>query len=57
MQQIMKSPIICYCFGYTEADIESDVLKNHCRSLILETVAEARSTLTCQCDDKHPEKR
>ncbi len=49
--------MICYCFGYTEADIIEDVLKNKGHSSILERVAEARRTLTCQCDDKHPEKR
>jgi hypothetical protein len=53
--EIMK--MICYCFGYTEADIIADVLNHHRRSTILERVAEARRTLTCQCDDKHPEKR
>ncbi|MDM7999037.1 MAG: hypothetical protein QUS33_03305 [Dehalococcoidia bacterium] len=53
----MESRMICYCFRYSEADIVEDVLKNRGRSLILERVAEARRTLTCQCDDKHPEKR
>ncbi len=57
MQHIVKSPIICYCFCYSEADIVEDVLKNQGQSLILERVAEARRTLTCQCDDRHPEKR
>jgi len=49
--------MICYCFGYSEADIIADVLNNHGRSTILERVTEARRSLTCQCDDKHPEKR
>ena len=49
--------MICYCFGYTEADIIADVLNNHGRSTILERATEAIRSLTCQCDDKHPEKR
>jgi hypothetical protein len=53
----MKSATICYCFAYSEADIVDDVLKNHGQSPILERIAEAKRTLTCQCGDKHPEKR
>jgi hypothetical protein len=28
--------LICYYFGYSEADIEQDVINNNSRSLILE---------------------
>jgi hypothetical protein len=49
--------LVCYCFEYSEADIIADVRANNGKSLILERIAEARRNNSCQCDDKHPEKR
>ena len=49
--------LICYCYGYTETDIIADYVKNKGRSSILAQITEARKNKTCQCDDKHPEKR
>ncbi|MFC1943878.1 hypothetical protein ACFLWO_04825 [Chloroflexota bacterium] len=51
------SKLICYCFKYTEADIINDFKTNSGKSSILEKITEARKSNTCQCDDKHPEKR
>jgi len=51
------SQLICYCFEYTEDDIINDFRNNHGKSAILERITEARKNNTCQCDDKHPEKR
>jgi len=51
------SQLICYCFEYTEDDIINDFKKNLGKSAILERITEARRNNTCQCDDKHPEKR
>ena len=52
----MKDPI-CYCFEYSEDDIIVDFKVNDGKSSILAKITEARRTNTCQCDDKHPEKR
>ena len=53
----MNKNLVCYCYEYTEEDIENDILRNNGRSLILERIAKARKNNTCQCDLKHPEKR
>ena len=55
MEAIMA--LICYCHGYTEADIVADLKKNQGDSSILRQILEARRSNTCQCDVKHPEKR
>jgi hypothetical protein len=49
--------MICYCNGYTEADIIEDIRINSGYSSILVKITEARENGTCQCDIKHPEKR
>jgi hypothetical protein len=51
------SQIICYCFGYSEADIRCDVEKNRGESLILEQVIAAKRGGGCDCSSRHPEKR
>jgi hypothetical protein len=48
---------ICYCFGYTDADIVDDILRNQGRSSILEKITEAKKNGACQCDIKNPKKR
>jgi hypothetical protein len=45
--------IICYCFGYTRADIARDLRENG-RSTILERIAAAKRLGTCQCATKNP---
>jgi len=49
--------LICYCFEYTEEDIVDDFEANNGKSSILAKITKARRTNTCQCDDRHPEKR
>jgi hypothetical protein len=52
----MSSPdaeIICYCFNHTCADIKRDYLQ-YGRSLILETIVEAKRLGACQCTLKNP---
>ena len=49
--------LICYCYGYTETDIIDDFYKNKGKSSIVAQIIKARKNKTCQCDDKHPEKR
>ena len=51
------SNLICYCFGYTEADIARDYRANGGRSAILARVTEAKKNGNCRCEDRHPEKR
>lgn len=48
---------VCYCHGYTETDIISDLKKNEGKSSIMQQIIEAKKNNTCQCDEKHPEKR
>ncbi len=48
---------ICYCYGYTEVDIEVDLIKNNGESSILKKIVYNRKNDLCQCDLKHPEKR
>ena len=47
---------ICYCFGYTDTDIERDVLA-HSQSLIMEKITASKKAGRCQCDDKNPKGR
>jgi len=49
--------LICYCHGYTEADIITDLKKNRGKSSIMDQIIESRKNNTCQCGDKHPERR
>jgi hypothetical protein len=48
---------LCYCYGYTEADIEADMIKNNGKSSILEKIAYNQKNSLCQCELNHPEKR
>ena len=51
-----KTKLICYCFGYTIADIESDALINS-RSLILEKIVSEKRAGGCNCSEKNPKGR
>jgi hypothetical protein len=53
MEPLKKNEQICYCFGYTVADIESDALANS-RSLILEKIAAEKKAGGCNCSEKNP---
>jgi hypothetical protein len=48
--------LICYCFGYSAADIEKDVLDNG-RSTILERIMNEKKAGGCHCADKNPKGR
>jgi hypothetical protein len=52
-----KRELICYCFGYTAADIALDYAAGGGTSSILAKITEARQNNTCRCDEKHPEHR
>jgi hypothetical protein len=48
---------VCYCFEFTAADIQADVLANNGRSLILEKIVAEKRAGGCRCSDTHPEGR
>jgi len=50
----MEKNIICYCFGYSEEDIISDVLENSGISSILERILNEKKKGACRCSISHP---
>ena len=51
-----KDELICYCFGYTVGDIESDVLTNS-RFLILDKIVAEKKAGGCNFSKKNPKGR
>jgi len=45
--------LICYCFNYSESDIEADIAK-HKTSTILERIKSEKRTGSCECEVKNP---
>jgi hypothetical protein len=45
---------ICYCFGYSDEDIVSDVLGNKGNSTILERIVNEKKNGGCNCGTSHP---
>jgi hypothetical protein len=56
MKTLKKDERICYCFGYTVGDIESDALNNS-RSLIMEKIVSEKRVGGCSCSEKNPKGR
>ena len=54
---MMASPMICYCFRYTEKDIIRDLKKNQGISTILARITGAKRRNECHCETSHPERR
>jgi len=50
------SDLICYCFGYTEEDIEGDA-RAHGRSTIMERIMAEKKGGRCRCAEKNPKGR
>jgi hypothetical protein len=46
--------LICYCFGYSEADIIKDVRENQGRSLIMEKIQSGKKKGSCNCAATNP---
>ena len=46
--------MVCYCFNYSEADIEQDVLKNNGYSTILEKIKASKQLGSCRCHETNP---
>jgi hypothetical protein len=47
---------VCYCFGFTVADIEQDFL-DHGKSLIMEKILGEKTTGGCNCLQQNPKGR
>ena len=45
--------LVCYCFEYSQKDIEDDLRKNG-RSLIMEKIQTEKKLGNCQCAAKNP---
>ncbi|RXF78355.1 BFD-like (2Fe-2S) protein [Desulfovibrio sp. DS-1] len=52
----MDAELICYCFGYTAADIKADVIRNG-RSTILDRIVHEKQGGTCRCAEANPSGR
>lgn len=51
-----QSPTICFCFGYSEADIVADV-QAHGRSTIMERIVREKAQHGCNCATTNPKGR
>ena len=49
----MSKDHICYCFNYTESDIEIDILENG-KSTIEERIKAEKKAGSCECTTKNP---
>ncbi len=47
------SDLICYCFEFSQSDIETD-FKKHGKSLILEKIIKEKKQNGCDCENKNP---
>ncbi len=45
--------LICYCFNYTESNVEADILKNK-KSTIEERIKAEKKAGACECTIKNP---
>ncbi|OQX16118.1 MAG: BFD-like (2Fe-2S) protein [Desulfobulbaceae bacterium A2] len=50
------TPQICYCFGFSEADIVRDLAVNG-RSTILDKILHEKKAGACRCLEKNPQGR
>ncbi|EKO40120.1 MAG: hypothetical protein B193_1176 [Solidesulfovibrio magneticus str. Maddingley MBC34] len=48
---------VCWCFGYTVADIEADLARNAGRSTLMEGIAAAKAAGGCRCAEVNPRGR
>lgn len=48
---------VCWCFGYTVADIEADLARNAGRSTLMEGIAAAKAAGGCRCAATSPSGR
>ena len=50
---VIVGDLICYCFGYAEADIHHDFMQNG-KSTIMEKIQMEKKFGNCQCAAKNP---
>ncbi len=50
----IMSKMVCYCFNYSETDIEQDVRNNNGQSTILEKIKTAKQMDSCRCKETNP---
>ena len=48
---------VCWCFGFTVADIEADLARNAGRSTLMEGIAAAKAAGGCRCAATSPSGR
>ena len=48
------SKTVCFCFNYTEDDIEQDVFDNKGKSGIIEKIKASKKDGLCRCHEKNP---
>jgi len=48
---------VCWCFGYTVADIEADLARNVGCSTLMEGIASAKAAGGCRCAAVNPRGR
>jgi hypothetical protein len=56
MEEQQMGKQICFCFGYSESDIEKDVIEQG-KSLIMEKIIAEKKAGGCQCETKNPKGR
>jgi hypothetical protein len=56
MEEQRMGKQICFCFGYSESDLEKDV-REHGRSLIMAKILAEKKAGGCQCETKNPKNR
>jgi len=47
---------VCFCFGYSERELEQDVIA-HGKSTIIEKITAEKKAGCCQCEIKNPKGR
>ena len=55
--QERASEKVCWCFGYTVADIEADLDRNAGWSRLMESIAAAKAAGGCRCAQTNPRGR
>ena len=50
----MEKNLICYCFGYTDADLMEAIRENQGRSLIIERILSEKKKGACNCAATNP---
>ena len=54
--KFMRGKLICYCYNYTDKDIEKDLIRNG-RSLIADRIKNELKNKQCNCEVKNPKGR